>query len=161
MKILHFLKRYAFAFSLLFLLILLQISGKLLFFGLVPNLALGALVAFLPYFASYLEMFFFVVLGVVLLNWSGGLSLELVAFCGAILGAHLLRKVMVSKVMALNPVFETIILAAVASALFYFLADISYTILFPWRFAIDLLYTEAVALFVLGILWIIYGSPQK
>lgn len=150
--VLHFLYRYGFALSAVLVASALQVSGSFSFFGIVPNLALGILIALLFYFDSFAEILFFAALAAFMLNWAGGLPWELVALMGAVGAAFVLK-----RITLWHRLVEIAFLAGAATALFVLIADPPYLFLFPGRFGIELLYAEVFAFISLGLLTLWYG----
>ena len=148
--------RYGFAMFVLIALTALQASGVVSFFGIVPNLALSALVALFFYFKSFGEILLFSGAAASVLNWTRGIPWELAAFLAAVAAAFLLK-----KLTPWHVVLELAFLAGAASLLFALFADVSYPFSFPWRFGVELLYAELAAFLSLGLLMLFYGAPQE
>lgn len=148
--------RYGLAAVLVLSLAALQTSGIFSFFGIVPNLALGALVALLFYFGSFAEVLLLAALAAAALNWTHGIPWELAAFLGAVSAAFILK-----KVTPWHFVVEAALVSGAAALVFALLADPAYPFLFPGRFGVELLYTVGSAFFVLGLFTLWYGPPQE
>lgn len=146
---------YAFAAVLLLVLAALQTSGAVTLFGIVPNLALGALIALLFYFDSFAGILLLSALAAAALNWTSGIPRELIAFLSAVSAAFVLK-----RLSRWHFALDVALLAGSAAVIFALLADPSYPFSFPARFGVELLYTELAAFFFLGFLSSLYGAPQ-
>ncbi|MDP3947682.1 MAG: hypothetical protein Q8Q41_03265 [bacterium] len=144
--------RYGFASVAVLVFAALQVSGIFSFFGIVPNLALGVLIALLFYFSSFAEILFFSTLAMSVLNWERGLPWELVAFFSALTAAFLVK-----RLLPWHFLLETAILVFLAFGIFAFFADPAYPLLFPGRFGVEFLYAEASAFLSLALLALWYG----
>ncbi|KKW47663.1 MAG: hypothetical protein A2128_00535 [Candidatus Liptonbacteria bacterium GWC1_60_9] len=156
MRALFRYSRYGFAAAALLALATLQVSGAVSFFGLVPNLVLSALVALLFYFESFGEILLLSGAALGVLNWTRGVSWELVAFAGAVCAVFVLK-----RFSHWHFIIETALLAGAAAIVFALLADPAYLFLFPARFGVELLYVELAAFLSLGVLMLVYGPPQN